>query len=114
MVMPEDKELDEQEEHPQNVQEWLDWVNTLEGDDFLNKADAANSGPFVEMLREEEYNSQEIGMILYAFAKRHYDIGIDPPRKRTGDYRGYLELVETYEMFDMPTTPEELEAVEEN
>lgn len=114
MVMPEDNELDEQSEHPQNVQEWLDWVKTLEGDDFLNKADAANSGPFVDMLREEGYDTQEIGIILYAFASRHRDIGIDPPRKRTGDYRGYLELLEIYEMFNMPTTPEELESAEED
>lgn len=60
-------------EVPENLDEWKQYIQRLPPGDVYEKARAANTMRFVEILKEEGYSAEEIDKILFRFAKRLHE-----------------------------------------
>jgi hypothetical protein len=66
-------------DHPKTLEDWKAYAATLEGEALRDKAIAANSAPFVRLLKEEGYAAEEIHSILIYIARRFFETGQRPP-----------------------------------
>ena len=66
-------------ENPKSLKEWKAYAEALEGESLRDKAVAANSVEFLQMLQEEGYGPQEIHSIFVFIARRFAETGQRPP-----------------------------------
>ena len=79
---------------PENMDEWYEYIQSLEPSKLHDKAYAVNGMKFVEMLQEEEYTPQEIEDILFWFAYRLDEEEITFVPNQGGFYCSYQEILE--------------------
>jgi len=91
-------------EHPDNLAEWQDHIAGLEGETLRNKAIAANSYRFVQILQEDGFSSQDIGEVLRMIARQFVVTGQEPVQDGYVDYKALIaedpELNTLYETLD--------------
>lgn len=88
-------------EEPENMNEWYEYVQSIDSDELTNKAYAANSLSFVEALQEDGYTAQEIEDILFYFAQRlHEEDTCFVPKKGSGMYLSYQTLLRDEGVID--------------
>ena len=70
------------------IQEWIDYIQSLDGEELLSKAIAANSIRFVQQLQDKGMDAEEIDRIFVEFANQFSRTGQAPPRSGFVDYAG--------------------------
>jgi len=65
--------------NPETIEEWRQYISTLNELELFSKARAANTQKFNKTLLSEGYDNSEVHAILQAFAKRFVDLKLQPP-----------------------------------
>ncbi|MBK7864540.1 MAG: hypothetical protein IPJ65_39260 [Archangiaceae bacterium] len=73
-------------EEPKDVAEWKAHLDGLSGLELRDKAQAANSMQFVELLQEDGFSADDIEAIFVLIAKRLVANGQVPPFDGLYDY----------------------------
>jgi hypothetical protein len=68
------------------IEQWVQYINTLEGEELLSKAAAVNSMRFVSTLQDRGLNAEEIAQFYSEFAMRFAATGQSPPNVGLYDY----------------------------
>ena len=79
---------------PDTMEDWEFYIGSLEGEDLVSKAYAANTLSFVKMVTEEGYSPEKVEDILLLFAKRLEETGNMVPDGGQGFYVSYLDLLQ--------------------
>jgi hypothetical protein len=66
--------------NPQTLEEWQQYVLTLDADEAYNVAMAAGTAKFSSMLIEEGYVAKDVTAILTMIALRLQELDVAPPR----------------------------------
>lgn len=66
--------------NPQTLEEWQQYVLTLDADEAYNVAMAAGTIKFSQTLVEEGYPATDVTAILTMIALRLQELGVAPPR----------------------------------
>jgi hypothetical protein len=86
---------------PVTVEEWGQYIANLKGATLYSQAAAANTQPFVNMLSEEGFSSDEITDVLLLFALQcQRDPEITPPNGLPDEYINYPALLSVLEAGD--------------
>lgn len=82
--------------NPKSLEEWAQYISTLEGNSLWSKLSAANSVTFVTRLIDiEEYPAMDVTTIFRYFAKRCLDADLKPPLDGYYDIVGMMRDPET-------------------
>ena len=80
---------------PVTVEEWGQYITTLNGAKLFSVALAANSLAFVRDLQEEGFPNEDITDVLIMFAMRFRQVDLDPPTGFPGEYLSYPDLLDS-------------------
>ena len=83
-------------QNPQTMDEWRRYIDNLDRTKVHDKAMAANTMGFIEILKEEGYKSGEIEQILVWFGMRLHDEGKFVPGSGGTQYLNYRTLLEDH------------------
>lgn len=86
--------------NPQTIEEWFEYIASLEPNDLYEKAQVANTLEFVRVLREEGMEPRNITRILKHFGARLVVLGMELPGRTSGSYLDYASLLEQSRTLD--------------
>jgi hypothetical protein len=83
---------------PVTLEGWGQYIANLKGATLYSQAAAANTQPFVNMLSEEGFSSEDITDVLLLFALQcQRDPEITPPNGLPDEYINYASLISVLE-----------------
>jgi hypothetical protein len=80
--------------NPNTVEEWAEYIKTLDGPQLWSKSIAANSIEFVRILQEELFSPEEITEIFLLFALQFVEVDMAPP-EMPDQYLSYADLLDS-------------------
>lgn len=94
--------------NPQTLDEWREYVRSLDADEIYNVAEAAGTMKFSMTLVDEGYEAGEVTAILRMIALRLQELEVAPPRlgKCVIDFR-WLASGKTIEGEDELSSPDD-------